>query len=151
MIDIQRVRELAELMAEQGLSEIRVRDGDATIQLRKGPLAEPASAAAPVAASPAPGPAPGAPVAREQPGPQDNLVPIISPMVGTFYSAPDPDSGPFVQVGTEVDANTPVCIIEAMKVFNEIKAEVAGTVERILVHDEQAVEYGQPLMLVRPK
>jgi acetyl-CoA carboxylase biotin carboxyl carrier protein len=72
-------------------------------------------------------------------------------MVGTFYSAPDPESSPFVQVGREIDANTTICIIEAMKVFNEIKAEVAGTIERILVQDEQAVEFGQPLMLVRPR
>ena len=76
---------------------------------------------------------------------------MLSPMVGTFYTAPDPDSSPFVQVGSEVSADTPVCIIEAMKVFNEIKAEVAGTIERILVQDQQAVEFGQPLMLVRPK
>ena len=65
--------------------------------------------------------------------------------------APDPESPPFVQVGSEVDPDTPVCIIEAMKVFNDIKAEVTGTVERILVENGQAVEYGQPLMLVRPK
>jgi len=72
-------------------------------------------------------------------------------MVGTFYSAPDPDSPAFVQIGSQVGPDTPVCIIEAMKVFNEIKAEVSGTIERILVKDEQAVEFGQPLMLVKPK
>jgi acetyl-CoA carboxylase biotin carboxyl carrier protein len=72
-------------------------------------------------------------------------------MVGTVYLAPDPESPPYVNVGREVDPSTPVCIIEAMKVFNEIRPEIAGTVERILVQNEQAVEFGQPLMLVRPR
>jgi len=72
-------------------------------------------------------------------------------MVGTFYANPEPESPPFVQIGAEIDPDTTVCIIEAMKVFNEIKAEVSGIIERILVHNEQAVEYGQPLMLVRPR
>ena len=81
----------------------------------------------------------------------DGLVTIASPMVGTFYAASDPESPPFVKVGAEIDPDTPVCIIEAMKVFNEIKAEVAGTIERILVENRQAIEFGQPLMLVRPR
>jgi acetyl-CoA carboxylase biotin carboxyl carrier protein len=72
-------------------------------------------------------------------------------MVGTFYSASDPEAPPFVSVGTEVEPDTAVCIIEAMKVFNEIKSEVSGTIERILVQNQQAVEFGQPLMLVRPR
>ena len=72
-------------------------------------------------------------------------------MVGTFYAASEPDAPPFVDVGSEVHADSPVCVIEAMKVFNEIKAEVAGVIERILVHNQQAVEFGQPLMWVRPR
>ena len=72
-------------------------------------------------------------------------------MVGTYYGSSDPESPPFVQVGSQVHKNTPVCIIEAMKVFNEIKADVEGVIERILVSNEQPVEYGQPLMMVRPK
>jgi acetyl-CoA carboxylase biotin carboxyl carrier protein len=72
-------------------------------------------------------------------------------MVGTYYASPDPDSPPFVQIGSEVTPDTAVCIIEAMKVFNEIKAEVSGSIERILAHNQDAVEFGQPLMLVRPK
>ncbi len=75
---------------------------------------------------------------------------IRSPMVGTFYASPDPDSPPFVQVGSSVGPATVVCVLEAMKVFSEIKAETSGTVERILVRDGEAVEYGQPLFLVRP-
>lgn len=142
-------------MSEHGLSEVRIREGDTLISLRRGPLGEPVVyAPAPTmlapGAMPAPAAAPGVEAAAAKPQ-DEGLIPIVSPMVGTFYSSPDPESPPFVQVGSEVDPSTPVCIIEAMKVFNEIKAEVAGTVERILVQDEQAVEFGQPLMLVRPR
>ena len=89
-------------------------------------------------------------------GKQDNdddadLVEISSPMVGTFYSASDPDTPPFAKVGMHVQADTVICIVEAMKVFNEIKAEVSGTIERILVKNEQSLEYGQPMFLVRPQ
>jgi acetyl-CoA carboxylase biotin carboxyl carrier protein len=72
-------------------------------------------------------------------------------MVGTFYAAPDPDSKPYVSPGSEVGPDTVVCIIEAMKVFNEIKAEVAGTIEKVMVQNAQAVEFGQPLFMVRPR
>ncbi len=153
-MDIQQVRELAELMAEHGLSEVKLRDGERLISLRKGPLGEPVimTAAAPATAVPLPaaGPAPAAQAAA--PAAQDEgLLAIRSPMVGTFYAGHDPESPPFVMVGSQVDSNTTVCIIEAMKVFNEIKAEVSGTIERILVSNEQPVEYGQPLMMVRPR
>jgi acetyl-CoA carboxylase biotin carboxyl carrier protein len=157
VIDTKTIKELLELMVEHGLSEMKLKDGEAQVVLRKGPTGTPMVMAAPMAMShhpmagaqpmsaPMAAPAPGAP--KEDEG----LVPIKSPMVGTFYATPDPESSPFVTIGSEIDANTTVCIIEAMKVFNEIKAEVAGTVERILVQNEQAVEFGQPLMLVRPR
>ena len=80
----------------------------------------------------------------------NGLAAVESPMVGTFYSAPNPDAGPFVTVGSAVSPETVVCMIEAMKVFNEIKAEVNGTVERVLVNSGDAVEFGQKLFLVRP-
>jgi len=156
--DVQQVRELIELMVEHGLNEIRVKQGETAISLRRGPSGEivySVPPAAPVAASLPPAAPAGdlasAPAAGGGPGADEGLVPIVSPMVGTLYVAADPEAPAFVRVGSEVDANTPVCIIEAMKVFNEIKAEVAGTVERILVQNEQAVEFGQPLMLVRPR
>jgi acetyl-CoA carboxylase biotin carboxyl carrier protein len=152
VIDVQKVRELIELMVEHGLSEVRIREGETAINLRKGgeivyaapPAPAPLPTATPAAVSPAGTPSPAAEV-------DEGLVPIVSPMVGTLYVAADPESPPFVHVGSQIDPNTPVCIIEAMKVFNEIKAEVSGTIERILVHNEQAVEFGQPLMLVRPR
>jgi len=155
VVDIQNIRELLELMVEHGLSEIKVRDGQTTIVLRKGGTGQPVVVTAPhVEAAPGPGQGPESAAAAETErarAEDDGLVPIASPMVGTVYLTPDPESPAFVSVGDEVQPETTVCIIEAMKVFNEIHAEVSGTVERILVHNEQAVEYGQPLMLVRPR
>ena len=151
MIDIPQIRELLELMAEHDLSEIKVRQGDTVIALRKGRSGEPVVYAAPAAMPTfAPAAAAAAPPPPE-PVKDQGLVAIKSPMVGTVYLAPDPESPPYVSVGREVDPSTPVCIIEAMKVFNEIRSEIAGTVERILVQNEQAVEFGQPLMMVRPR
>lgn len=157
MIDTKTIKELLELMVEHGLSELKLKDGEAQIVLRKGATGAPMVMTAPMAiphpamvgahSMPAPVDAPPAAAPKEDEG----LVPIKSPMVGTFYATPDPESSPFVTIGSEIEPNTTVCIIEAMKVFNEIKAEVAGTVERILVQNEQAVEFGQPLMLVRPR
>ena len=155
MIDVQQVRELIELMVEHELSEIRVREGETAISLRKGATGVEMTAVPTMAAAPAP--VMVAPVAAEAPSAQaapavdDGLVPIPCPMVGTYYSAPDPDSAPYVTVGSEVNPDSTICIIEAMKVFNEIKAEIAGTVEQIVVTDLHAVEFGQPLMMIRPK
>ena len=107
-----------------------------------------APAGAPVAAAPA------APAAAEAAAPADDnagLVEIVSPMVGTFYSSPSPDADAFVGIGDKVNGETVVCIIEAMKVFNEIKAETSGTIQRVLVSDAQAVEFGQALYLVKPE
>lgn len=155
MIDVQQVRELIELMVQHDLSEIRVREGETVISLRKGATGEIACAAPQMVLPAASSVAVGAPQAASPvapaPAADEGLVPIVSPMVGTLYVAGDPDTPAFVHVGSEIDANSPVCIIEAMKVFNEIKAEVAGTVERILVQNEQAVEFNQPIMLVRPR
>lgn len=157
MIDTKTIKELLELMVEHGLSELKLKDGEAQIVLRKGATGAPVVMTAPMGmphpamvgahSMPALVAAPPAAAPKEDEG----LVPIKSPMVGTFYATPDPESSPFVTIGSEIEPNTTVCIIEAMKVFNEIKAEVAGTVERILVQNEQAVEFGQPLMLVRPR
>jgi acetyl-CoA carboxylase biotin carboxyl carrier protein len=104
-----------------------------------------------VPAAPA-APAPASPEAPEATGKADDeFLTITSPMVGTFYASSDPDASPYVTIGSPVEPETIVCIIEAMKVFNEIKAGVSGTIEQVLVRNEQAVEYGQPLFRVRPK
>jgi len=157
VIDVQQVRELIELMVEHDLSEIRVREGETAISLRKGMAGGVEMGAVPTsvvpAASPAlpPDSALPAPQAPPEPDPDEGLIPIPCPMVGTYYSASEPELPPYVSVGSEVEPDTPICIIEAMKVFNEIKAEVAGTIERVLVQNQQAVEFGEPLMLVRPR
>jgi acetyl-CoA carboxylase biotin carboxyl carrier protein len=156
VIDVQQVRELIELMVEHDLTEIRVKQGDTTVSLRKGPDGGVSVLPAPVVQTAAPPattveatPAVAEPAA--EPAEDEGLVAVTSPMVGSFYTGPDPDSPPFVKVGQEVSPDTTVCIIEAMKVFNEIKAEVAGTVERIVAANEQAVEFGETLILIRPK
>ncbi len=153
MIDVAQVRELIELMVEHGLGEIRIRQAESSITLRRGPTGEvmmyPQQMPMMPMGSMMPAAAPVAEPAK--PAEDEGLVAIKSPMVGTFYAGPDPQSPPFITVGAEVTPDSPVCIIEAMKVFNEIKAEIAGLVERVLVKNEQAVEYGQPLMLVRPR
>ena len=142
------------MMVANDLVEISLRDGDVEVNLRR-PTAIAGEVVTARPASPNPTGEAGAvassaeaPAADEQ---EVEHVEIKSPMVGTFYTAPDPDSPPFVQVGSSVNPNTVVCIVEAMKVFNEIKAELSGTVQKILVKNEQPIEYGQPLFLVRPE
>ncbi len=154
MLDIEKIRQLVDMMIANDLTEISLRDGDVEVNLRRSAPATADGGPVIVAQAPLPGGAVGPASAPATPAQDDedaSLVPIKSPMVGTFYAAPDPDSPPCVQIGTHVDANTVVCIVEAMKVFNEIKAEVSGTIERVLVKNEKPVEYGQAMFLVRPE
>ena len=160
MLDIHKIRELVEMMVANDLVEISLRDGEEEVNLRRPNTqvvdAAPMVSMPPVVANPgAPPTAPTPAVAPETPpAPAEDdaeLVEIASPMVGTFYAAPDPNSSPFITVGQQIQVGMVVCILEAMKVFNEIKAEVTGTIERILVKDAEPVEYGQPLFLVRPQ
>jgi acetyl-CoA carboxylase biotin carboxyl carrier protein len=142
-IDLESLRQLLALMGEHDLSELEIEQGDLVVRLRKGgPPASPMPAAATLAAAQA-APAPKA-------EPQEELPTIKSPMVGTFYTASGPDAPPYVKVGDHVTEETVVCVIEAMKVFNEIRAEMSGTIERILARNAQAVEFGQPMFVVRP-
>jgi len=168
MIDIRKLKELVKLMVENDLSELDLQDQEETVAIKRGPTGTvvnhqpviyqsggPAAGMMPVPRHAAPsaesgggdeGPAPTPAAAANEAG----LVAIESPMVGTFYSAPNPDSPAFISVGSAVSNDSVVCLIEAMKVFNEIKAEVTGTVERVLVNNGDAVEFGQKLFLVRP-
>ena len=154
MFDIELITKLVELMAEKDLREIDLRDGDSKISLRRGAAGEVVAMGAPnmMLAAPAamPVPASAAPAGAGVPEADEGLVEIPSPMVGTFYAAPSPEAPAYVTVGTTVGPESVICIVEAMKVFNEIKAEVSGTIERILVQNQQPVEFGQPLFLVRP-
>jgi len=157
MIDVKTLRQLIKLMKDNDLSELDLRDKDEQVLLKRGAggavqqVAPPAPA--PVQAAPAPAQAAGgeAPAeSKEKTAAEQGLIEIKSPMVGTFYNAPSPDADPYVKVGANVDDETVVCIVEAMKVFNEIKAETKGTIEKVLVSTGQSVEYGQPIFLVKP-
>jgi acetyl-CoA carboxylase biotin carboxyl carrier protein len=150
--DTKRVKDLIQLMTENGLTEIELTEDKSRIVLRRGTVAPSAAVAAPVtvpsviaASSAPPTPPPAAAKASD-----DNLIAIKSPMPGTFYAAPGPDAPAYVSVGAPVDEKTIVCIIEAMKVFNPIPAQLHGTIARVLVSNGQAVEFDQPMFLVKP-
>ena len=161
VFDVRRVRRLVELMQEFELAEIDLRQAEQRIRLRKdqdpvvvqggygpAPMAAAAPAAAPQATAPA-APAPAAPAAAAHaPAAADSGHYIVSPMVGTFYVSSSPDSPPLVKVGDQIGPDTVVCIVEAMKVFNELPAECSGKITAILVENGAAVDYGQKLFRV---
>lgn len=168
MIDIRKLKELVRLMVENDLTELDLRDSEEQVTVRRQNVAavpqlvaaspQFVHQAAPLAAAPAntaPAAAPAtqdtsaaAPSATSDD--EAGLIRIESPMVGTFYAAPNPDAPPFVTPGAVVNPETVVCIIEAMKIFNEIKAECAGTIHKVLVKNGEPVEFGQLLFLVKP-
>jgi acetyl-CoA carboxylase biotin carboxyl carrier protein len=152
IFDVRKIRRLVELMKEHDLSEIDLQQGELRIQLRRTCTATspvvgvaPAPVAAPAMAGP-PASESGVSVAAESLA--KGIVLIKSPMVGTFYTAPDPESPPFVKVGDHVGQETTVCIVEAMKVFNQIPAEASGRILAVLVENGAPVEFGQPLFKV---
>ncbi len=155
MVDLKTLKQLIKLMVDNDLTELDIQAEGGPVKLRRNSQGTVTHAVAPVGAPTAPmGVTPGAlgapapaPVTQDD---EDNGVTIDSPMVGTFYTASSPDAKPFAIVGDRVNEDTVVCIIEAMKVFNEIKAEVSGTIEKILVENGQAVEFGQPLYTIKP-
>lgn len=150
-VDTALVRELAELLAETGLSEIEVEDGDRKIRVSRGggsQAAAPVYHAAQPAASAAPNPAPVLAAPAEQSSAPDTAGALTSPMVGTVYLAPEPGAPNLVNVGDTVKEGQTLLIIEAMKVMNPIAADKAGTVKAVLVDNAQPVEFGQPLVLI---
>jgi acetyl-CoA carboxylase biotin carboxyl carrier protein len=154
VFDVRKVRKFIELMNEHDLSEIDLRQGDQRIRLRRGPETV-TVATAPTgsfASAPTSSVSHGAPADAKHGGaaPDDGKLSIRSPMVGTFYSAASPDTPPFVKVGDQVGPETTVCIVEAMKVFNEIPAECSGRIVAVLAQNGDAVEFGQPLFRVEP-
>jgi acetyl-CoA carboxylase biotin carboxyl carrier protein len=136
-------------MVHNDLSELDISEGENKIHLKRGGAVVSAAPAAPVAAPASPIAAPASSAASPA-APADGLLEIRSPMVGTFYTAPSPDSEPFVQVGATVSDDSVICIVEAMKVMNEIKAERSGTIVEVCVKNAQPVEYGQVLFKVKP-
>ena len=165
-VNMDELRELITLMRDNGLAELELEREDFRVRLRRDsagaashPVPAPVVAPSPLPASvPAPAPAP-APATAPHPGAQattaasqdQDLQLIPSPIVGTFYRSPSPNADPFVKIGSNVEPETVVCIIEAMKLMNEIQAEASGEVVKIYVENGQPVEYGQPLFGIKPQ
>jgi acetyl-CoA carboxylase biotin carboxyl carrier protein len=158
-MDLKVIQDLVKMVNKSNISELTIEEKDIKISIRQKedkfvtaapvqPVQVSAPAAYPVAAAPASAASPAAPKAEDKPA--DNLITIKSPMIGTFYRKPSPDKPLFVEEGDEVKVGKVVCIIEAMKLFNEIESEVSGRIVKILVEDSTPVEYDQPLFLVEP-
>ena len=149
-MDLRKLKTLIDLVSESNVSELEITEAEGKVRIVKGggavvqQFAAPLAAAAPVAAAPAVAAPAAAPA--EAPAPSGHLV--KSPMVGTFYRSSSPGAAAFVEVGSQVKAGDTICIIEAMKILNEIEADKAGTVTQILGANGQAVEYGQPLFVI---
>ena len=149
-MDIRKVKKLIELLEESDVAEIEIHEGEESVRISRGSTAVVAPMAAPVAvapAAPAPAAAPAtAPTATAEPEIQGHAV--RSPMVGTFYSAPSPEASAFVKEGDTVSAGQTLCIIEAMKILNQIESDKAGKITKILVENGQPVEFDQPLFII---
>ncbi len=163
-MELKEIKELIKLVSEAGVSEVDVERGDFKISIRKTEektmIVQQAPAVAQVApmvshipATPAPSPVATERVeshASKTETPNGNFITIKSPMIGTYYKSPSPDKAAFVQVGDEIKPGQVLCIVEAMKLFNEIESEVSGRIVKILVENSSPVEYDQPLFLVEP-
>ena len=159
-MDIKEIREILRLLDRYGIQDFTLQRGDNRVRVRKGGLLDepaqvryreiPAAETAPPAAPAPEGVPPATPAApsADQLAVGDNQFLVTSPIVGTFYRAPSPESPPYVEVGSTVSKGTVLCIVEAMKIMNEIECEVTGKISTILVENAQPVEYGQPLFIV---
>ncbi len=161
-MDIRKVKKLIELLDESGIAEIEITEGEESVRISRYPAGAPIAAApapAPVAiaapAAPAPSPAPAASPAESASAPapaseagDDEGFEVAAPMVGTYYSAASPGAAPYVQVGDRVNEGDTLCIIEAMKMMNQIEADVSGVVKSIRVQNGEPVEYGQTLFVI---
>jgi acetyl-CoA carboxylase biotin carboxyl carrier protein len=148
-MDIRKVKKLIELLEESGIAEIEIKEGEESVRISRAPSGTPQVIMQPgfAPAAPAPAPAPtAAPAAEAEALPPGHVV--TSPMVGTFYRAPSPGAKPFVDVGQRVSVGDTLCIIEAMKMLNQIEADRAGVVTAILAENGNPVEFGQPLFVI---
>ncbi|MGB1327359.1 MAG: acetyl-CoA carboxylase biotin carboxyl carrier protein [Porticoccaceae bacterium] len=150
-MDIRKVKKLIELLEQSNINELEINEGDESVRISRGGTAVTYAAApapAPVAAAPAPAAAPAAAEAAAPEAAEPAGHAVKSPMVGTFYASPAPGSPAFVSVGQKVAAGDVICIIEAMKMMNQIEADKAGTIGAILVEDGEAVEFDQPIVTI---
>jgi acetyl-CoA carboxylase biotin carboxyl carrier protein len=149
-MDLRKLKKLIDLVQESGIAELEITEGEEKVKIVKGGVVTVAAAPAPAIAAAGPAAAgaaaPAAPATEPEPG-QDGHV-VKAPMVGTFYRSPSPDAKSFVEVGQAVKEGDTICIIEAMKLMNEIEADASGVVKAILVENGQPVEYGQPLFIL---
>jgi acetyl-CoA carboxylase biotin carboxyl carrier protein len=151
-MDLRKLKKLIDLVQESGIAELEITEGEDRVRIARGgalsvtPLAAAALPIAAAAAAGAAAPAAPAAAAAAEAAPEGHIV--KSPMVGTFYRSPSPDAQPFVEVGATVKAGETVCVIEAMKLMNEIEADASGTIKAILVENGQPVEYGQALFII---
>jgi len=148
-MDLRKLKTLIDLVSESNISELEIAEADGKVRIVKAGGAAPTAAAAPHGAAPAIVAAPAERAPAEPtppPAPTGNVV--KSPMVGTFYRSASPGSDPFIEIGSSVKVGDPICIIEAMKIMNEIEADAAGTIREILCENGQAVEFGQPLFVI---
>ena len=153
-MDLRKLKTLIDLVSESNVSELEITEAEGKVRIVKGPVGGSVVMSAPVAAAPvavaapvAAAPAPAAVSPAAEPTAETGHT-VKSPMVGTYYSASSPEAKPFVQVGSVVKAGDTICIIEAMKILNEIEADHSGTISKILVDNGQAVEYGQPMFII---
>ncbi len=151
-MDIRKVKKLIELLEESGISEIEIKEGEESVRISRAVTAPSVVSQAPVhtpvAVAASPLPVAPSPTRGAEPDELDDGTVIESPMVGTYYASPAPGSAAFVSVGQSVKPGDIICIVEAMKILNQIECEVSGTVKSLLVEDGQPVEFGQPLMVV---
>ena len=149
-MDIRKVKKLIELLEESGIAEIEIHEGEESVRISRYPTggAAPMYAAPPLMAAPAAPAAEPAPAVADSP-PELEGHAVTSPMVGTYYGAPSPGANAFVQVGDQVSAGDTLCIVEAMKMLNQIEADRSGTISAILVENGQPVEFDQPLFLIK--
>ena len=152
-MDIRKVKKLVELLEESNIDEIEIHEGDDSVRIRRSaPAGNVSVASMPTYAAPAPAPAPAAaPAAPAAEAPKEAALEghaVKSPMVGTYYSAPSPTSAPFIKVGQNVNAGDVICIVEAMKMMNQIEADKSGKIGAILVENGEAVEFDQPLITI---
>jgi acetyl-CoA carboxylase biotin carboxyl carrier protein len=151
-MDIRKVKKLIELLEESNIDELEIREGEESVRISRNNGRITQMMAAPMMAAPAPAPVAAAPSAIAAPAaaaaPVSNAYIVRSPMVGTYYSAPSPDSPPFIEVGKHVKVGDVLCIIEAMKMMNQIQADKAGVIEAILVVDGQPLEFDQPIITI---
>jgi len=151
-MDLRKLKKLIDLVQESGITELEITEGEEKVRISKGTIATPMMMPPSVPFYPAPsqglaGPVPTAPAAEAAPAEPEGHV-VRSPMVGTFYRSPSPGAKSFVEVGQPVSAGNTLCIIEAMKLLNEIEADQSGVIKAILVENGQPVEYGEPLFVI---